>query len=149
MYCSAESQTDIEESVQDVIKNYPVDTAKIILSGFSMGGYGVYRTYYENPLQYTALAVFSGHPSLPSIWLGEGYPDFLNEKYIQVFNGIKIFIFHCTQDRNCPYELTVRLVEELKNSGADVEFITEATGHSSPSAESRKKFLEWLRRIIE
>jgi predicted esterase len=149
LYCSAESQFDIEESVQDVIKNYPVDTAKIILSGFSMGGYGVYRTFYENSHLYRALAIFSGHPSLPSVWLGEGYPDFLNEKYLQVFKGTKIFIFHGTQDRNCPFELTVRLVEELKKSGADVEFVTEATGHSSPSAESRKKFLEWLGRIIE
>ncbi|MFI5144182.1 MAG: prolyl oligopeptidase family serine peptidase [Ignavibacteria bacterium] len=149
LYCTGESQIDIQEALKDVKLNYPVDTNKIILSGFSMGGYGVYRTFYETPGVYKALAIFSGHPNLPSLWLGDGYPDFLNEKYLDVFNGKKIFIFHGTQDRNCPFELTLKLVDKLKNAGADVEFVSEETGHSQPSEISRQKFLNWLSEVIK
>ena len=149
LYCSDESQIDIREALNDVIQNYPVDTAKIILSGFSMGGYGVYRTFYETPRVYRALAVFSGHPNLPAVWLGDGYPDFLNEKYLDVFKGVRLFIFHGTQDRNCPFELTLKLVDKFKKSGADVEFVSEETGHSQPSAESQRKFLNWLTDVLK
>ena len=149
LYCTGESQIDIREAINDLKLNYPVDTGKIILSGFSMGGYGVYRTFYEKPEIYRALAVFSGHPNLPSVWLGEGYPDFLDEKYLGSFKGKKIFIFHGTQDRNCPFELTLKLVDKLKNAGADVEFVSEDTGHSTPSEKSHQKFLEWLSGILE
>lgn len=149
LYCTDESQVDIREAISDVVENYPVDTSKIILSGFSMGGYGVYRTFYEKPGIYRALAVFSGHPNLPSVWLGDGYPDFLKENYLAVFKGKKLFIFHGTQDRNCPFELTLKLVDKLKNAGAEIEFVSEETGHSQPPDKSRQKFLEWLSDVLK
>jgi predicted esterase len=147
VYSTAESQEDILESINDVVKNYSIDTGKIVLSGFSMGGYGVYRTYYEHPELFKGLAIFSGHPNLANEWLGEGHPDFLKEKFLSVFNGVNIFIFHGTQDRNCPYEKTVKLVEKLKDAGANVDFVSEETGHSFPSPDSYQKFLEWLKTV--
>jgi predicted esterase len=149
LYCTDESQIDIQEALKDVIQNYPVDTTKIILSGFSMGGYGVYRTHYGTPRIYRALAVFSGHPNLPSVWLGDGYPDFLNEKYLGVFKGVRLFIFHGTQDMNCPFELTLKLVDKLRKSGADIEFVSEETGHSQPSDASWQKYLDWLKNVLK
>ncbi|OHD74614.1 MAG: hypothetical protein A2177_07320 [Spirochaetes bacterium RBG_13_68_11] len=44
-YTTEEAQEDIREVLVDVEKHYPVDPERIFLSGFSMGGYGVYRTF--------------------------------------------------------------------------------------------------------
>jgi predicted esterase len=49
---------------------------------------------------------------------------------------------------NCPFELTQELIEKLKTAGANVEFVTEATGHSSPSDNSLKLFHNWLEGIV-
>jgi len=148
-YSVPESQLDIEESIKDVIENYPVDTSKIILTGFSMGGYGVYRTQYEHPGKFTALAVFAGNPGLASRWLEGEHPDFLEEKYLSVFKNIKIFIFHGTKDLNCPYSLTLKFIDKLKNAGAEVTFLTEETGHKYPSGETLQQYHKWLNEILK
>jgi predicted esterase len=148
VYCTPESQSDIKDAINDVIQNYPIDISNIILTGFSMGGYGAYRTFFEQPERFKAIAVFSGHPDLANVWLGEGYPNFLIDKYYSVFKNKKMFIFHGTEDRNCPFTITSEFTGKLKNAGAEVEFITEETGHTAPSEESRQVFLDWLYRII-
>jgi dienelactone hydrolase len=66
------AETDVREAIEDVIKNYPVNASEIILAGFSMGGYGAYRIYYEYPAMFKGIAVFPGHPNLATKWLGSG-----------------------------------------------------------------------------
>lgn len=150
VYSKDYAQDDIREAIDDVIKNYSIDTTKIILSGFSMGGYGVYRTFYETPERFAALAVFSGHPDLANRWGVEGeQPNFLNEKYLSDFRNKKIFIFHGGRDRNCPIELTKELVVLLKKNGAKVTFVLEEDkGHERGSAETMERYYEWLKGII-
>jgi predicted esterase len=148
-YSGEEPQEDIEEAISDVVKNFNIDTTKIILSGFSMGGYGVYRTYYEHPERYKAIAVISGHPNLARSWIGPDEPDFLEDKYLRKFNDIPIFIFHGTGDMNCPYELTEQVVKKLQKSGCDVTFEMDPGGHGNMNPESRTKYYEWLMRQAE
>ncbi|MGB9697289.1 MAG: prolyl oligopeptidase family serine peptidase [Ignavibacteria bacterium] len=143
-------QTDIAESISDVIENYYIDTTKIILSGFSMGGYGVYRTFYEHPEKYIALAVISGHPDLARSWTDN--PDeinFLEDKNLTKFTGVPIFIFHSINDMNCPYELTEQLVNKLRKNGCNVVFETDKTGHGNISPAFLKKYFDWLKKQIE
>ena len=148
VYCTNEAQADITEAINDVINNYPIDTSKIIIAGFSMGGYGAYRTYFENSQRLKGIAVFSGHPDLANKWLGSGYPNFLDKKTCEAFKNTKIFIFHGTEDLNCPFGLTLKLAEMLDSAGAEIEFVQEETGHSAPSNETIKKFWAWLDKII-
>ena len=143
-YTADYAQEDIEEAVQDAIRNYPVDTSKIILAGFSMGGYGVYRTFWEHPSRYKALAVFSGSPDLGRRWIGPDQPDFLEERYLAPFSGKDIFIFHGTEDLNIPIGTTRSLAGKLEQTGARVTFIEEAKGHESPGPGTIVKFKLWL-----
>lgn len=139
------AQDDLREAIADVLAHYPVDPARIVLAGFSMGGYGVYRTAFERPGFFRALAVFSGVPDLGPRWLGPGHPDFLDPSTLPAFRGVPIFVFHGTADRNCPFEKTQRLVEALRRAGARVEFVTEAgKGHEAPSPTTQAAFLRWL-----
>lgn len=143
-YTTGHAQEDIDEAVRDAALNYPIDTARIILAGFSMGGYGVYRTFYEHPSRYRCLAVFSGSPNLASKWFGPGHPDFLDEKYLSTFRGVNIFIFHGTDDMNVPAAATRDLVGKLRNAGAVVTYVEEKKGHESPGEGTLSKFREWL-----
>lgn len=144
VYSADHAQEDIEEVIRDVISNYPIDTTRIILAGFSMGGYGVYRTFWEHPERYRALAVFSGHPNLANQWLENKHPDFTREEYLKPFRNKDIFIFHGTNDLNCPFAKTVALVEKLKQHGARVLFLSEEAGHDAPGEKTLSVFFRWM-----
>ncbi|MGB8958030.1 MAG: prolyl oligopeptidase family serine peptidase, partial [Candidatus Aminicenantales bacterium] len=144
------AQEDIEEAIEAVIRSYPIDETRIILTGFSMGGYGAYRTFYEHPARYKALAVFSGQPDLGNLYFpGEGHPNFLDDKNLAKFKGLPVFVFHGRQDMNCPFAVTEELVGKLGRAGAKVEFVTEdGAGHQRPGSEALARYHEWLRKIL-
>jgi predicted esterase len=144
------AQEDIEEAIAAVIESYPIDETRIVLTGFSMGGYGVYRTFYEHPDRYRALAVFSGMPNLgPLYFPGENHPNFLEERFLDKFKGMPLFIFHGRGDRNCPIAVTEQLVKKLEAIGAKVDLvIEEGAGHQRPDPESLRRYREWLKRVI-
>jgi len=144
------AQEDIEEAVAAVVESYPIDTARIVLTGFSMGGYGAYRTYSEHPRRYRAVAVFSGEPDLGNLYFpGEGHPNFLDDKTLAPFKGLSIFVFHGKEDRNCPFATTQELIKKLERAGAQVEFVTEeGAGHTRPSPETIRRYREWLAAVL-
>lgn len=144
------AEVDVKEAIDDAIRNYPVDTTKIIIAGFSMGGYGAYRILYQYPRLFKGVVVFSGHPNLASKWMGEGFPDFLMEKYLVPFKNVPVFIYHSKNDLNCPYDLTRQLVEKLKQAGARAEFVTtEEGGHGIIDADDLPAYYVWLKNTIE
>jgi predicted esterase len=149
-YTFDHAQEDIAEAIHAVIADYPVDTTRIVLAGFSMGGYGVYRTFYETPKRFAALAVFSGPPNIANEWYpGENYPDFTDPALLGVFHGVPIFIFHGTEDRNAPFALTEALVAQLRAGGANVEYVAEpGKGHEAPGEKSLEIYNQWIRRIL-
>jgi len=149
-YSADHAQDDIREAIEDVIRNYPIDTDCIVLGGFSMGGYGVYRTYYETPETFKALAVFAGHPNCARAFsLAGEHPNFLEEKYQEGLERIPIFVYHGNADRNAPFELTAKLVEQLKSRGVKVEFLVEeGIGHNPPGKETIKAYHRWLEKVL-
>jgi predicted esterase len=141
---------DVREAIEDAILNYQVDTNRIILSGFSMGGYGAYRIFSEYPGLFRAIAVFSGHPSLASRWLGEGYPDYLEESRLQVFRDVPLFIYHSRNDINCPFSLTEELCNKLSKMGAKLDFVVaEESGHGLIDKDHQQDYYHWLSGILQ
>ena len=149
-YTRDHAQEDIEEAIVSVIQSYPIDTKRIVLTGFSMGGYGVYRTFYEHPERYKALAVFSGHPNIAGQYFpGGDAPNFLEDRYLVKFKGVPIFIFHGLADRNCPFPITQELAKKLEAVGAKVELVTEAgAGHERPSPDTIQRYHAWLKTVL-
>jgi predicted esterase len=144
-YTTSESQIDIQEAINDVVLNYPIDTTNIILAGFSMGGYGVYRTFFETPDRYKALAVFSGQPDLATEYFPEeDHPNFLKERYLTPLKKTPVFIAHGKKDNNTPFHLTQEVVKKLDSLGAKVEFnIDEEMGHGT-SEKTWNEFYKWI-----
>jgi predicted esterase len=139
------AQDDLREAIAAVLAQHPVDPARIVLAGFSMGGYGGYRTAFERPGFFRGLAIFSGVPDVASRWLGPGHPDFLDPAALAAFKDLPIFIFHGTLDRNCPFEKTERLVALLRQAGAQVTFVVEeGKGHEPPAAATLERYFSWM-----
>jgi len=145
-YCPPESQIDIQEAIEDVTRCYAIDTERIVLGGFSMGGYGVYRTHYETPGKYCALVAMSGRVRLEPEWGIPDAPDFLQEETLQTLVGVPLFIFHGRQDRNVPVDDVLTLVEKLRAAGSPVEVHLEAgAGHAIPAEEIIQAYHRWLK----
>lgn len=150
-YCWDNAQTDIAEAIQSVKENFPIDERNIFLSGFSMGGYGVYRTFYETPGTYKAIAVLSGPPR---VTFGDSRQakviDFTQAENLKMFRGVPVFIFHGKRDLNVSYDETERFVTKLKRAGASVQFFAEADkGHESPSDETIRAFFNWVDAVLQ
>ncbi len=148
-FATPEAQLDIRRAIEDVAANFSVDPRHVVLSGFSMGGYGVYRTFWENPKQYSALAILSGHPNLGSQWGGEAKmcPDFTQERNLRRFTTVPIFVYHAQGDVNCPFELTADVVKKLRTMGAHVTFAVNDGGHDTMPADFIQNYFEWLRKL--
>lgn len=150
-FATDESQLDVFEAINDLIKNFNIDVKNIVLSGFSMGGYGVYRTFYERPDMFKAIAIISGHPNLAEQWNVVDEPvNFLEPKKIKIFKDIPVFIFHGKNDRNCPFELTEEFVHNLNKVNSNITFIIDETGgHGSMKNEQKEIYHQWLLKQIE
>jgi len=149
-FATPEAQTDIAEAIDDAIMNYPIDRSRIILTGFSMGGYGAYRTFYETPDKFEAVAVFSGAPALGRAFAPQSDPpSFLDEESLRPFRGTPMFIYHGEKDLNVSYERTLEVVRKLEAAGARVEFHSDAErGHESPPDRIIAEYHRWLRRVL-
>jgi predicted esterase len=145
-YSWENAQTDIAEAIQSVKENFPIDERNVFLAGFSMGGYGVYRTFYETPETFRGIAVFSGTPRIS--WNAPADAriiDFTRTENLKRFKGAPVFIFHGKRDLNVPYAETEQFVAKLKRAGAQVRFYPEADkGHEQPSDETIRAFLGWV-----
>ena len=148
-FATPDAQTDIIESINDVINNFNVDENNIVLTGFSMGGYGVYRTYYEHPERFKAVAILSGHPNLAQKWRGKEEINFLDYKNMKRFKHIPMFIYHGRRDRNCPFAITEKFVKNIKQKGHKVTFRINDTGHGSMSKADQEKYRKWLEKQVE
>jgi predicted esterase len=150
-YTRDHAQDDIREAVADALRHYPIDPSRLVLAGFSMGGYGVYRTLYENPKMYTAAAVFSGHPAMAGQYApGGSHPDFRRPEFREPWQGLNIAVIHGGRDRNCPLELTVELVEAMKGEGIPVHFfLDQEAGHEMPRDPAvQQAYLNWLKAAL-
>lgn len=145
------AQDDIAEVIKAVGEDYSIDTSRILLTGFSMGGYGVYRTFYETPKKYRAIAIFSGAPNIGSHYAPANMaPDFTDEKYLTAFSNFPIFIFHGEKDLNVSLQTTIAFAEKLKKIGAQVELqIEPGKGHSQPGKEIIDVYMKWVESVMK
>lgn len=144
-YAEDYSQKDIIEAIDDASKYFAVDKSNIIIGGFSMGGYGAPRTFYEHPELYKGVAVFAGHPNLANEWLDGEHPNFLDEKYLSPFANIPVFIYHGRKDPALDVGLIEKMSEKLTKAGAIVTIsIVEENAHEYPDEKTNDLYFEWL-----
>jgi predicted esterase len=149
-WSTVEAQIDVAEALADALTSYPFDPDRVVLLGFSMGGYGALRTYYADGDRYRAVAVFGGHPDLGNRYLGtDTQPDFRDPDVLKAFAGVPVFVQHGRQDRNCPFELAEQMVAALVAAGAEVTFcVDDDRGHEAAGPGCLGAFQAWLQAVL-
>ncbi len=119
------------ELLDEIVKEYRIDTSRIYLTGMSRGGYGTWTLAMQYPERFAALAPVCGAaPASYAVWV----PD------------VPIWVFHGVNDPLIDVSESVNIVKKLKELKKDVKLtIYEETGHNAwEQAYADPQLYEWL-----
>lgn len=118
-----------------IMAEYKIDSKKIVVTGYSMGGAGTYYFAAKQPNVFSAAIPVSGMPQ---------------QDIISQLKDVPLYIIHSRVDAVFPFEEVQQLVLQLKSSGLTVEFKIvdwyahyDLDGFIKPLAES----IPWLQSI--
>jgi predicted esterase len=145
-YLPKEAMEEIVELTEKMMKMFSVPIEKIVLAGFSMGGFGVVNTYFYKPDLYRNLMVFSGAFDLKPF---VAQPDWSTDDALRKLATTNLIIFHGDADLNMPYEQQKSIHEKLEKMNPNVEIvIAKGAGHEV-APEWERKAMEYLDKISE
>ncbi len=104
--------------LDDVVKNYRVDTDRVYLTGLSMGGFGTWALAAAHPERFAAIAPICGGG---------------NPRSAGRLKDLPIWVFHGAKDSTVKIEASQAMVDALKEAKApEVKFtIYPDAGHDS------------------
>lgn len=119
------------KALTDVKTTYKVDTSRIILTGLSVGGYGVWAMAEKHPDDFAALIPLCGYDKLDAV---------------PKIKHIPTWMFHNTMDPFVSVGDSRAMESALKKAGATVQLTTySALGHDVwVKAYNEPKLWEWI-----
>lgn len=127
------------------------DPQRIYLTGLSMGGYGAWLLAAEHPDRFAALAPVCGgiRPPHPSPEWERSELGRQSDPYMAIARRVErlpIWVFHGGADPIVPVTESRKMVEALRELGADVKYSEyEGVGHNSwEPAYAEPDFSQWL-----
>lgn len=134
------------KALDAVRARFPVDPDRVILFGYSMGGYGVWNIGLRYPHRFAAIVPLAGGISrLENLVRRDA------RSHTLVANGVHVpsFVVHGTADGTVPYRFSATATRELREAGADVTFHTVEGGTHDPntlfgSGEITADLRRWL-----
>jgi predicted esterase len=144
-YLPDEAIQEIVEITEKMIEMFSVPKKKVVLVGFSMGGFGVLNTFFHRPDLYRNLVLLSG--SMKAYEEMEVVKDFTTEESLRQLAKTNLIIFHGSEDLNVRYKELKPVHERLKELNPDIEIhVAEGVGHRQPP-EWQEKMIEIFERI--
>lgn len=119
------------ELLHQIIREYPIDTQRLYITGLSMGGYGTWDYIQREPDFFAAAIPICGGAD-------ENYADRLTE--------LPIWAFHGDQDRAVPLIRTTRMIKAIETAGGTPKLtIYPGVGHNSwTQTYANRDVLSWL-----
>jgi predicted peptidase len=102
----------LDALLDQVIETYAIDTARVYLTGLSMGGYGTWHLATAHPERFAAIAPICGG-AMPFM----GFPD-----KVCALKDVPVWAFHGARDEVVPLAESAKLVSVLKKCGGNVRF---------------------------
>lgn len=136
-WCDPHSEKFILALLDFVSSRYPVDLARVLVAGYSMGGNGAWCLAASHPDRFSAAVVISGWP-----------PEELDLAACQV----PIYAIHSQDDEFVPIEATQKAVEKLVEQGGEIVFkIVEGITHFEVYRfiNPLKETLPWVQGVWE
>jgi phospholipase/carboxylesterase len=120
--------------IDELIVNYPIDTDKVSLIGFSQGAILSYAVALSYPEKVQKVVAMSGYLNLEIV-----HEDYLKNN----FTNLKIFASHGTVDQVIPVEWARKTPAILENLGINITYKEYPIGHGV-SPQNFYDFKNWL-----
>ena len=120
------------QALRDTIKNYPVDTRRIYLTGLSMGGYGSWDLAMRHPEWFAAVAPICGGG---------------DESRAERIKDLPIWAWHGDADEAVPVDRSRRMIEAIQAAGGAPKYTElKDVGHNSwtPAYTDPQGVLPWM-----
>jgi predicted peptidase len=130
---SPENEEAVLWLLDSVKRSYSIDPAKVIVTGFSMGGAGTWHFAGKYPDRFAAAVPVAGRPPVTAAsW------------------RVPILAVHSRSDRVVPIAATEKRIDELKRAGIRAELVAlETPTHfqTGAHAEGLRRAVPWLRQV--
>ena len=126
----------IASFIDEIVKQYPIDTNNVTLIGFSQGAILSYATALTYPEKISKVVALSGY------FNQEILPEVIDTKAI---SHLKFFVSHGSVDQVIPVEWARKAKPALENLGLEVEYQEYPIGHGV-SPKNFYDFKNWLQR---
>lgn len=104
--------------LDDVEARYPVDRDRLYLTGYSMGGGGVWRMAFAYAERFAAAVPFAATTPRPT------------PERVRAVSSLPLLVYHGTADEVAPVGRVLDMVEALEATGVDVELeLVEGADH--------------------
>jgi predicted peptidase len=136
-------------ALDQTMREYQTDPARVYLTGLSMGGNGTWYVAYRNPKRFAAIAPICGWVS-PQFWkVNPVVPADSGEHFSALARQLRqvpTWIFHGEVDPVVPVDESRKAFAALQAAGAPVQYSeVPGTGHNSwDPAYGSPKFWAWL-----
>jgi len=131
-----ESVTLIAGFIDEIVKQYPIDTKNVTLVGFSQGAILSYATALTYPEKIAKVVALSGYLNQDIL------PEVIDTKAI---SHLKFFVSHGTVDKVIPVEWARKAKPALENLGLEVAYHEYPIGHGV-APQNFFDFKNWLLR---
>lgn len=126
----------IASFIDEIVKQYPIDTKNVTLIGFSQGAILSYATALTYPEKISKVVALSGY------FNQEILPEVIDTKAI---SHLKFFVSHGLVDQVIPVDWARKAKPALENLGLEVEYQEYPIGHGV-SPKNFYDFKNWLQR---
>ena len=126
----------IASFIDEIVKQYPIDTKNVTLIGFSQGAILSYATALTYPEKISKVVALSGY------FNQEILPEIIDTKAI---SHLKFFVSHGSVDQVIPVDWARKAKPALENLGLEVEYQEYPIGHGV-SPKNFYDFKNWLQR---
>lgn len=136
--CPADEWWDSRWSVEslnslldEVLENYRVDSSRVYLTGWSMGGAGTWRFAHDFSHRLAAVAPLCGKSQL---------------RYVENLKNTPIWAFHGARDSIVPLSESQKMIDALQNKEAEARLttFTEAEHEIWPQVYNNAELYDWL-----
>jgi len=154
-WLSPRSQRAVWAVLDSVQSEFNVDSRRIVITGFSLGGLAAWYMAVENPDFFSAAIPVATAPTLVRADSGAEpeHRRFIREGTVPWHEGllsIPFFVVHSRADELIPFDKVERAVEDLRAKGASIEFVAvDGLGHYvvMEYVDAVAQAVPWVRRI--
>ncbi len=138
-----DAEKDVLECIDQVKSLYNIDEERIVLDGFSMGGYGAWRLGLLYPEIFKAVVIRSGAVSPPSHVPGENILDLMRPELPNSY-----FVLHGARDQAVSVEGARSAVQKMRELGLDHKYL-EIKDAAHGGYDKWDDILSWLQKKVD